>query len=347
MSPPRKGRRARGSGTVFWSQTRQRWVGRRTVGGRRIERSHPRQAECVRLLELASPPTSAITLQGWVDRWLPTHSDRPGTAETYRISFQRILPRLGTLRLADLTPGRVEQFARGLAKTHAPNTVRATLAHLGTALAAGVREGVLERNPVSQVRRPRSARSNIDPFTAAELTRIITAASRRPGTRLFALLAATGCRIGEAAGLDVGDYNPATGALCIRKTHRRRRRVDELGPPKSVRGTRTITVPEPARPALLAAIGGRKSGPLFVTERGRRPAHQTLNTNWRRMLARLEVRYRNPHQLRHAWATHALTMYGVADVAAYLGDHPTQIYATYCHPTGADPAEGMGRLLTG
>lgn len=48
---------------------------------------------------------------------------------------------------------------------------------------------------------------------------------------------------------------------------------------------------------------------------------------------------RNPHQLRHSWASHALAAgYGIGDVARYLGDSPATVARVYAHPTGADPS---------
>jgi hypothetical protein len=38
---------------------------------------------------------------------------------------------------------------------------------------------------------------------------------------------------------------------------------------------------------------------------------------------------------------------GIADVAAYLGDRPETIAATYCHPTGVRPAVVISGLLRG
>jgi integrase len=156
-------------------------------------------------------------------------------------------------------------------------------------------------------------------------------------------MAAVGCRFGEALALDVTDYDPRTGALSITKTYDRRHGVR---PPKSENGVRTVTVPEEARPAFAQAAGGRRAGPLFAKRDGTRRHHRTLATAWRRLLAELGVRYRNPHQLRHSVATHWIAGgVGVGDVAKHLGDSVETVVRTYVHASGVDPAAAMDRVL--
>jgi integrase len=343
-----RGRRVRGTGTIFWSESRQCYIGRKTVNGRRVEVSAEKQEDVVKKLEAAGPPGPDITLAAWLARWLPGHSGRPGTIDAYSVSFARLVPHVGSVRLQDITPGHVERLAKKLADAgFDPNTVRHTVGRLCMALGAAVRDGVLDRNPVSVVRKPKGAKPDIDPFTPEELAAIIETSAARPGTRVFVLLASTGCRIGEGAGLDVHNWDPETGTVAITRTHRRRKGVDQLGPPKSAGGVRTITVPEPARLALIDAAAGRTAGPLFPSGRGRRPAHQCLLVNWR-LLGRMGLRSRNPHQLRHSVATAPISAGDpLGDVAKYLGDTVEVVVSTYLHPTGKDPGLTMNWLLCG
>lgn len=99
-------------------------------------------------------------------------------------------------------------------------------------------------------------------------------------------------------------------------------------------------MPAAALPALRLARGKRTSGPLFVAPgTGGRLRAAACNHHWHATAREHKLPYRNPHQLRHSWASHALAAgYGIGDVARYLGDSPATVARVYAHPTGADPS---------
>jgi integrase len=348
MAEPKQARRARGTGSVFYHQHRKVWVGRAVVNGKLVERSDPSQAEMLRKLATARPPDPHKTTVGeWLARWLSEQSVRPGTLRIRTHACRAYLaPSLGKLRLAALTPHLVERaVASWEATLPSANSRRLNLAVLSTACEAAVKTGLLAKNPVKAATKPKGAKAKIDPFTAAELASIVAEATARPTCRVFALLATTGCRFGEALALDAGEFDPAAGTVSISTTLAPDR---SRGPTKSANGVRTLRVPDAALPACRAAHGGRRKGPLFRNAGGRRAAHDNQRWVWQWMLKRLGIRYRNVHQLRHSVASHALAAgYGPADVAKHLGDSPETIIRTYCHATGQDVSAGMDRLLAG
>jgi integrase len=157
-------------------------------------------------------------------------------------------------------------------------------------------------------------------------------------------MAATGMRLGESFGLNVEDFDPAAGTLTVKRTYNI---THGEGPPKTENSLRTIRVPAPALPSLLAAAKGGKPGqPLFRTRTGKRFSQPSVRTAWLRLLKGLGLPPRKVHQLRHSVAT-ALVGAGdsVADVAKYLGDTTETIARTYLHPTGADPAVTLEKIL--
>jgi len=338
----RTGRRARGTGSVFYSELRGRWIGRGPGG--RPEVWGRTQAEVVAKLAAARPPGPRTTVGQWADRWLKSLSVKPATFRSYKKSVAHVKRHLGGIALADLTPTRVESFAATLAKTLHANTVKKVLAELHNMISGAVRDGVIDRNPVAHARKPRRVRKRIDPFPPGELAAIV-AACDVPPLYPVALLASTGCRLGESLALDASDFDRSAGTVAITKTFD----ADVgTGTPKSVNSVRTIRVPTAALPALVAAAGRRKAGPLFVSAEGNRRTADLVGQSWRRLLRRLGLAYRNPHQLRHSVATAMVAAgYSPADVAKYLGDTAQTVAATYLHPSGADPSEAMDRLLGG
>lgn len=119
-----------------------------------------------------------------------------------------------------------------------------------------------------------------------------------------------------------------------------------LGAPKSKHSRRTISVPAAARPNPIAAVADRAEGPLFVTGNGNRVIKSLIQRAFARVRARLGLPAWNVHQPRHGVATALISGdEPLGDVAEYLGDSVATVVKTYLHPTGADPAVSLDRLL--
>lgn len=357
----RKTRRARGTGSIFFDARRQRWVGRVLVGRKPdgtpqyVTRSHSNQTELLKLLDGLKAPTARTTVADWSRRWLESLDLAPKTLDSYRLSVRDyLIPTLGNLPLATLTPHQIEVAARALLQDTPtrdglnPNTVNLALAHLRTCLGAAVRAGLISTNPAASAKRPRGERKKIDPFTIDELRAIIAEASATSRTYIIAFLAATGARTGEAIALEVSDYDAAACTVSITKTYLNRRHgVGKV--PKSANSVRTIRVPDAALPALRASLGDRTDGLLFPSKVIAGPkSHNAVRSPWVALLKRLGLRFRSVHQLRHTVASHLIAAgVPIGDVSAFLGDSPATIVGTYLRPIGADVAGAMGDLLGG
>lgn len=343
---PRTKRRARGTGSVFFSPTLQQWVGRVTIGIKpdgsphRIERRAATQKELFDKLESVRPPAPTTTLAQWCERWFVGLPVRPSTFDRYKDTVTRFLaPTLGHVPLVELSAGQIDFAARQwTAAGLGPGSIRTAYGVLRTILEAARRMRLIETNPVRDSRMPRPPRSRIEPFTPEELLRIIDEAGRWPDSRLFALLASVGCRLGEALALDVADYQG--GAVHIHRTYSR---VHGMRATKSENGNRTVRVPIQALAAVQPRTG---KGPLFPGRFGERRWHSSVWHSWRLLLKRLGLKYRNAHQLRHSYCSIALANgVPVADLAKAVGDSPQTIMRTYAHASGVDTADAMERAL--
>lgn len=345
-------RRPKNTGTFFFSEARGVYVGRAIVGRKPdgsphyAERSDATEAGLVAKLALVTPAGPETTVREWMTRWLADMDVRARTRAIRETAVEHYVnPTLGHIRLRDLTAQQIGKALPQWAATLNPTTVRMYLSALHTSMKAAQNAGVRQSNPVAGVKKPAILKKKIDPFTAAQLDRIIAEATKWHGARIAAFIAATGCRAGEALALDVASYDHATGFVTIAETQDEGR---ERGPTKTANGTRAFWLPPAALPAVLAAIGKRTSGPLFATITGRRSNHFNARNGWISLLTRLGLPYRNLHQLRHTIATLLLASgMPVGDVAAYLGDSPEAIMRTYCHPTGANVGDAVQRLLSG
>src|SRR5678815_1782113 len=349
-NPPPLSRRARGTGTIFRAVRRGRevWIGRVPVGRRLTGQTKYRevwaatQRELVERMRGVTAPADDTTVAEWAERWWRQSTVEPSTREDYRKCLDSfIIPTLGHLAVVSVTSHQVEEAAkRWLTRTN-PNTTRKNLSILSACMSAARRAELIAVNPVKDAKRPKPKRVATDIFTADELGRIIDAARAHP----IALLAAVGCRLGEALALDVADFDPATGMVSITKTYDRKFGIRK---PKSENSVRTIRVPGPARPALEAAIGSRARGPLFVNRDGLRWKPDAFYKVCRLMLARLGLTYRRPHTLRHSFASLMIARgMSIPDLGNYLGDSPHTIFRVYAHPTWADVAGEMERAIGG
>jgi len=122
---------------------------------------------------------------------------------------------------------------------------------------------------------------------------------------LIRLLAVTGMRIGEAAALDAGDFDQATGVLTVRDAKYGRTRLLPLHPTAvtallEYRGIIAAAFPEPATAALLVSGAGNR---LLVVN---------IGATFRQLVtaAGLQPRSANcrprPHDLRHSMAVRTL-----------------------------------------
>lgn len=329
--PKKATRRARGTGGIFPDARRGGWIARTPD---RLHQAHGRtQAEAIAKLAAVRPPGPATTVKEWAAKWLEGLDVRPQTAVAYRQSVElRIGPALGVLRVAAVTPYDIERAAKKWGTTVSANSVRKHLGHCRTMFGAAQRAGLVATNPVALARKPRGTKVEIDPLTAGELARVIAGAAADPKCHRLCVMAATGCRIGEAIALVAGDYAPATGLLTISRTATA---AHGDGPPKSANSLRTVRVPQAARGAAAAL------GPALN--------HKTAARRWSKLLKGLGLRDRGPHHARHTVATLAIAAGApIANVARDLGDSVDTIVRTYLHPVpGRDVCGAIEALLGG
>lgn len=162
------------------------------------------------------------------------------------------------------------------------------------------------RNPLQnfQIRRVEPEKDDlIDPFTPQEIERL----SATEHGRLWKFVAWTGIRTGELIGLRRGDVDLDTQSLNIRRTIRRGR----VKVPKTKAGKRCIDLLPEARAVLGHGFDPHRDAetPLFphpATGTDWKHAN-TINKAFRRACQAANVRYRYPYQLRHTFATWALS----------------------------------------
>ena len=231
---------------------------------------------------LAGELEETPTLKSWSETWLTKHLSEdasPITVANYRyLLSSRILPQLGDKLLPDLTPAVLTDWLYNLRKdkrkttrlpeeklkrprrqaeagalaapSARPLSVKTALNYYGcmkTCLAAAVRVGLLEYNPMDRVPRPKKRKKKKATLPEAEVIALLQLIITEADTPLkLAVLLAMLCslRLGEVGALKYSAVDWGTGTIAVSRalkyTPATGSFIDE---PKTDAGDRVITLP--------------------------------------------------------------------------------------------------------
>ena len=197
----------------------------------------------------------AQNLREWSETWLTKHLDddaSPVTVANYRYLLNsRILPQLGDLPLQDLTPAILTDWLHNLrndkrkttrlpdeqlkrprrsgeqlitdAQKAKPLSVKTALNYYGcmkTMLAAAVRVGLLEYNPMDRVQRPKKRKKKKATLPESEVVALLQLIISEASTPLkLSVLLAMLCslRLGEVGALKYTDVDWDAGTISVSK----------------------------------------------------------------------------------------------------------------------------------
>jgi integrase len=250
---------------------------------------------------------------------------------------RHIIPLLGSRRVRDLTTPDISSFMKSVAvgKTAADvktglrgraivkgGWVAATRAVglLGGILSFAVAEGVISINPARGVKRPADRRREVR-LSTAEYTllgrALDQAAARGENSKAIAaikLLALTGCRRGEIAGLRWSEID--RHGHCLR-----------LADSKEGRSVRPL-----GRAAIELISSLPKEGEFILPGNGPDRPYSGLAKAWRQIIGQTTLPELTPHGLRHAYASMACDLgYSEPTIAALLGHATRTMTGRYIH----------------
>ncbi|MFI9485353.1 tyrosine-type recombinase/integrase [Promicromonospora sp. NPDC052451] len=226
----------------------------------------------------------------------------------------------------------------------APGTVKTRYNNVRSVFRAAVRDKIIGTDPTTGVTLPRMRRTEhaLTIPTAEQVGKLI-ASAESPFKPFIALCAFAGLRLGEAAGVKVGDIDFLGRTLHVtRQIQRENGRKIEIRPPK-YGSERDVYIPDELTTMLSAHIkkhGTHGDGWLFVGA-GDDPPHQnTVGYRWRTTVAKAKVTGFTLHDLRHFYASGLIAENcDVVTVQRALGHaSATTTLRTYAHlwPTAED-----------
>lgn len=252
---------------------------------------------------------SDVRLGDFAADWLERESARlrPTTRALYAVILRvHVLPALGAVKLADLSPRRVQGWLDAMGARQRTEDARALL---GTILKDAERLGYVEGNVVARTRAPHRDKPKRQSFDLDELAALLAAAEGHRVRNMIAVAAYTGLRRGELLGLRWEDIDFDAPTLAVA------RQVVDLANrpcvqehPKTDAGRRVVPLVLPALAALRAQHAMLRSeavvGPcVFPTSRGNLMKPGSVGEQFRVVVKKAGVAPRPFHALRHTAAS--------------------------------------------
>ena len=292
-----------------------------------------------------------MTLGEWLEIWLTECAEpsvRPSTFRGYRAYVRdKIAPYLGEKEIRKVTVDDIQNLYRKLKKEGGAEggplsgaSVRRIHGVLHQALKVAADRHLIVKNPTDNVTLPKREPSPRTILNDEQLERFMEAIRQdRRWHDFFYLEITTGLRRGELCGLMWSDFDEKKGTLSIRRTlHGKEGGGYYVGDTKTGTGRRIIKLP----PSTVQLLTERKRAAIsqWIFPNPIHPEDPVIpNSGYNRMkklLAEAGLPRMRFHDLRHTFATHALTS-GVdaKTLSGILGHTKTSFTLdTYTHVTG-------------
>ena len=230
-----------------------------------------------------------------------------------KICRAHLYPQFGHIMIRSLTPAMLRQWISGLEVT--TKTISNILLPLRAIIGRALNDEIINSNPFDKIvisqlvdRRTRQSSFVVDPFSVQEINQILAAAAHEQIQNLFQFAFFTGLRTSELIGLEWSDVDWNEKIIHVVRAVVKK----QVKYPKTRAGEREVKLLPPALEALeRQKIHTMEQGlRVFYNPRTHAPwetDHQIRRTAWIPALKKSGVRYRNPYQTRHTYASMMLS----------------------------------------
>ena len=245
-------------------------------------------------------PTVRVALEGWL-----LSMEKQVAVSTLRdyksaVSFH-LIPAFGDLPIDKIPAQTIRAWISGL-KDVSRKRINNVLVPLRGALGDAFHDGQIDRNPMDRIKNLPLDTREPDPFSPEEVGLILKEAEG-PLRNFLQFAFWSGLRTSELIALEWGDVDWKRGSFFVRRAIVRGVKKET----KTKAGMREVKLLDPAKEALEAQkeyslLPGAR---IFTNPVTRNPWNDdtAIMRHWQTTLRKAGVRYRNPYQTRHTYAS--------------------------------------------
>ena len=249
--------------------------------------------------------------------------------------------RLLEFDVRDITHREIELIRNAALETRKVSTVQEYFRTLRSVIDEAVRDGYIAISPFTRVRKLRnvgdetSAAERVEPFSRAELARLLAACAHEHHRLMITVAYWTGMRPGEIKALAWEDIDLVAGTISLKYNLNR---AGQIKPPKTLSGVRVIellpealnaikrqreiTYMQPVIEETIQLLQNKRRVEfrrrVFLSRENKpylNPELMSAPKAWENILRRAKLAHREPYQLRHSYASTMLM----------IGAHPAYI----------------------
>ncbi len=254
-----------------------------------------------------------LTFGAFYERWIASkHNLKPGTMVSYKSAFRlHVLPTFTDEPLGEITPLDVQEWIDGLADTMSPATVARCFRYFRACMKQAEAWDIIDRAPTAKINLPRKDNREPEFLGPDDILRLLDAA-REPERSLFAVLAMSGMRLGEALALRWRDVDYEMRAIKVTRSWSYHGGFHE---PKTEASRRAVPLMDALADNLRDYYHG-KGHPaledLLFTDDGKKPLDPSnVRKRFLEALDAAGLKHVTMHSLRHSYASIMLS-YGAS-----------------------------------
>lgn len=305
-----------------------------------------------------------MKLKNWLEVWLNKYTKHTVKLRTYGryeyIIEKHINPKLGDYELEELSPVLLQDFVldkieHGNLKTNGPlanNSVIGIVNVLKGALSLAKSLEIIERDYTDKIKLPLATEKEVTAFDKVEQDKLVKFCLETKKKNYIGIVIClyTGIRLGELLALTWNDIDFNSGIMNITKTAYR---IKENGTPRIVvdkpktrNSNRIIPLSKQLVEILKKIKKQSNSNYVLSTRKGGMVGTREYQKTYQRILAKLDIPYKNFHSLRHTFATRAVEMgMDVKTLSEILGHkNPMITLQRYTHSLISYKTEMMNKM---
>lgn len=305
-------RRGNGEGTIYFSETLNKWIGQFSAGRKDNGKINRKSVYGSTRKEVKEKMTKALaevqnktfiekndmTLEELgkqlIDKKYEANLITPSTYRRNLLTFEHLKPLYG-IKIQDITKNDLQNFINK--KTELSNSyIDKVYQMLRAIFDEAITEDIIPKSPLNGVLKPKSEKNTkrIESFTVEEQQLFVSAIENEKYKNVFLLLLYSGMRVGECLALTINDIDFEKNIININKTLAKDE-TDHLimgKKTKTYNSMREIPITTLLKPILEDAMKNytpNKNKVLFCHSNGNLIYPSTINTNFKRICKTLHI----------------------------------------------------------